>query len=455
MEIFPNTHEVVENALNKRGEAEPNEEAVRNQLTRILEAPEFAGSNRLQSLLRFVVDHGLDHPGQVLRAKTIGIDLYGYGARDLEKRSTSVRVDVGRVRKKLEEYYLGEGAGDPIVIALPKGSYAPSFTWATDEPKKTAAPGTVGKKRLDRAVLYIGILLCAIGLGLATWSIRSQLDEDVVVGPSVENEQLSAVFEDSPRRLRAINLAQSGRGLIFPAVDPERLVSALQLFDFAIAEDPEYFGGYAGAAQVHATMALLAPEPAMAAEHFEAATINSNRAKYLAPGAAWSLSAQAWLDFAQGNHNTALRLSERAIRGEPNDHHLVEFDALISLFSGEFERVKTQVQRIRPQLRGQSGFVFTNALGSVYFHEGNPKASIEEFERSISEGGPTGPISMIYLIAAHFLLGETERAGQLAEAYRSSFGNRRADLLLSRLYRNPTYGEDLSRAVANAGLTFD
>lgn len=39
-----------------------------------------------------------------------------------------VRVEARRLRAKLEEYYAGPGAGDEIVIELPKGGYIPVFT---------------------------------------------------------------------------------------------------------------------------------------------------------------------------------------------------------------------------------------------------------------------------------------------------------------------------------------
>lgn len=108
----------------------------------------------------------------------------------------------------------------------------------------------------------------------------------------VSDDHLASIFEDSPAPLRAFNLAEQGRDLIFPAVDPDRLASALQVFNFAIEEDSECFGGYAGFAQVHATYALLSNDQNVREEQLSLAETNAERAKYLAPGAVWSLSAQ-------------------------------------------------------------------------------------------------------------------------------------------------------------------
>ncbi len=40
-----------------------------------------------------------------------------------------VRIEAGRLRRALERYYLVAGQDDPVTIDIPKGGYAPSFTW--------------------------------------------------------------------------------------------------------------------------------------------------------------------------------------------------------------------------------------------------------------------------------------------------------------------------------------
>jgi len=50
------------------------------------------------------------------------------GKGDFDPRNTAVvRVDATRLRAKLLEYYSSDGATDPVVIDLPKGSYSPIF----------------------------------------------------------------------------------------------------------------------------------------------------------------------------------------------------------------------------------------------------------------------------------------------------------------------------------------
>ncbi len=427
----------------------PERAAIEEQLRLVEQSPPFVGSPRLSEFLSYIVNQSLDGFGSDIRAKTIGIDVYGYSTDDIEKRSTTVRVDAGRVRKKLKEYYSEFSSENELYIDLPKGSYAPIFTNSpvqTDNEETASNPASLKSAKLFFAA---GAAFGLIGvMALSATLLLTSRNND----PEVGNDQLASIFEQSPARLRAINLAEQGRDLIFPAVDPDRLASALQVFSYAKEEDPEYFGGYAGSAQVHSTYALISDDPDFRAEQLSIAKEYADRAKYLAPGAAWSLSAQAWIDLTDGSCATALRLSDRAARSDPSDPHLAEFDALISLFCDRFDRVKERVETILPAVSGDKGFVFTNALGSVKYHEGDYRGTIQEFESSIANSGPTGPVSLAYLMAAHYRLGETERARELAELYEEYFAGRRVDLLMSRLYVNPVYGQDLSDAMSKAGF---
>ena len=42
-----------------------------------------------------------------------------------------VRVEARRLRSKLDQYYAGEGAADPVIISFQRGDYTPRFIRAT------------------------------------------------------------------------------------------------------------------------------------------------------------------------------------------------------------------------------------------------------------------------------------------------------------------------------------
>jgi serine/threonine-protein kinase len=118
---------------------------IRTQLQKVLASAAFASAERMRRFLEFVVEHTLSSPNEHLKEIIIGIELYA-GHGEFDPRITAVvRVDASRVRTKLREYYLSEGAADPLIIDLPKGSYTPVFREASiqvDPPRPSTASFT-------------------------------------------------------------------------------------------------------------------------------------------------------------------------------------------------------------------------------------------------------------------------------------------------------------------------
>lgn len=106
---------------------QPSHDAIRAQLERIAASPQFAGSARLARFLRFVVERSLAGEGARLKEYVIGTEVFDRGG-DYDPRVDSiVRVEAGRLRTKLEEYYRNGGRDDVVRIGLLKGSYVPQF----------------------------------------------------------------------------------------------------------------------------------------------------------------------------------------------------------------------------------------------------------------------------------------------------------------------------------------
>jgi len=97
------------------------------QLEKILHSRTLQNSENLKAFLRFVVEKTLADEGVQLKEYTIATEVFGRKS-DYDPRIDSVvRVQAGRLRTKLQEYYTVEGKNDQIVIDLPKGHYHPVF----------------------------------------------------------------------------------------------------------------------------------------------------------------------------------------------------------------------------------------------------------------------------------------------------------------------------------------
>lgn len=106
----------------------PSAWAVREQLERLERATAFSGSGRLLVLFRFVVEETLSGNADTLKEAVIGNAIYGREPPYDPRIDSTVRVEARRLRRKLAEYYAGEGKADPVNIALPTGGYVPVFS---------------------------------------------------------------------------------------------------------------------------------------------------------------------------------------------------------------------------------------------------------------------------------------------------------------------------------------
>ncbi|MDW6022269.1 hypothetical protein SAZ10_10950 [Mesorhizobium sp. BAC0120] len=105
-------------------------------LDRVLSSETFKRSVRARSLLAYLVEREQAGEAERLKGYTIAVDVFG---RDQEFDSSTdavVRVQAGRLRELLSQYYEGEGREDPMRIVLTRGCYVPTY-------EKSAGNGTM------------------------------------------------------------------------------------------------------------------------------------------------------------------------------------------------------------------------------------------------------------------------------------------------------------------------
>jgi hypothetical protein len=97
------------------------------QVEKLANSSVLHGSESLRKLLRYLARHAIEHPGTPLKEYQIATEEFGRPPDFDPAVDSMVRVQAGRLRTKLAEYYAGEGAEDPIRIELHKGAYTLSF----------------------------------------------------------------------------------------------------------------------------------------------------------------------------------------------------------------------------------------------------------------------------------------------------------------------------------------
>src|SRR5579862_2032327 len=123
------------------GTAVTEREALHSQIEKLNRSEVLHGSESLCKLLRYLGEHSLDSPGTPLKEYQIATEVFGRPPDFDSRVDSTVRVQTGRLRSKLAEYYAGEGALDRLVIEIPKGAY--SLTYHTRPAPESPAPPVV------------------------------------------------------------------------------------------------------------------------------------------------------------------------------------------------------------------------------------------------------------------------------------------------------------------------
>ena len=105
----------------------PSPEQAQAELERILASRTFAAAKSARRFLQYVVGETLAGRGDAIKEYVVGVAVFDRGEGYDPRADGVVRVEATRLRNRLEEYYRAEGAGDPVRIELPRGSYVPTF----------------------------------------------------------------------------------------------------------------------------------------------------------------------------------------------------------------------------------------------------------------------------------------------------------------------------------------
>jgi tetratricopeptide (TPR) repeat protein len=100
---------------------------VRETLERILASETFGRSERARELLSYIVERDLAGDADKLKGFAIAMDVFGKDADFDPSTDAVVRVQAGRLRELLQQYFANEGVAEPVRIAIPRGSYVPAY----------------------------------------------------------------------------------------------------------------------------------------------------------------------------------------------------------------------------------------------------------------------------------------------------------------------------------------
>jgi hypothetical protein len=128
-----------------KSEGKISEQAIREELSRVLQSSVFAQSDRLGRFLRFTTETTLAGAAETLKEYLIGTEVYNRDSSYHPSEDSIVRSEARRLRSKLKEYYESVGKDDPVIVCYRPGSYVPVFRPGPREgdeyPSTNAKPG--------------------------------------------------------------------------------------------------------------------------------------------------------------------------------------------------------------------------------------------------------------------------------------------------------------------------
>jgi TolB-like protein len=149
-------------------------EAVRAELDRVLASKGFQNAGRLSRLLRHVTEKTLAGDADQLKEYAVGVEVFDRDASYDPRIDSIVRVEAGRLRSRLDEYYANGGVASEIRIELPRGGYVAQFK--RREPTSTVTP-QVSRPSRRRAliILLAGSVLVVAALSIwLSWKSRPE-----------------------------------------------------------------------------------------------------------------------------------------------------------------------------------------------------------------------------------------------------------------------------------------
>jgi adenylate cyclase len=152
----------------------PSRDEAAAALTRVLGSRVFESAGRAREFLRFIVQETLAGRGDRLKGYSIAVEVFERPTDFDAQSDPLVRVEAGRLRRRLAEYYQDEGSEDAVRIELPRGGYTPVFVrqGAARTTEAEDPPARLPRQR-TRWLIGAAALLAVCAVIAGAWAVAS------------------------------------------------------------------------------------------------------------------------------------------------------------------------------------------------------------------------------------------------------------------------------------------
>jgi tetratricopeptide (TPR) repeat protein len=387
-------------------------EDIHAQLARICASSEIGNAKRLQEILNYIVHEALAGRTERIKGFTIGKAVF-YTEKNFDAESNSiVRVEVGRLRQRLTEYYLTTGCDDPIVIDIPKGSYVPRFTQNHQATKDNRPSPLVPEvKTSARSIgLIVGTLVLLIGLAVS-WNYNDSVTDAITAED--KPGKVSKFANNSEAQI----LFKQAFILMMPPEDEARLSVSQDLFQRVIEMDPGFPGGYAGKSLGLSIQVIFIKS--------KSPRDNLRQALLLAESAVdrdleypLGYAALALASSLVGDTDSALENVRRVISIQPHQATSNAMASLALILSG---RPTNALELLDEALRldpDESRAPYLNLIATANYVLRDYPGVVNSINMNLLRGGPTGAHMDVFLAASYAQMSKEFEAQAIMEKLR-------------------------------------
>ena len=163
-------------AISPHSWSESDQKAIREQLVRILNSGPFHHAQRRQRFLEYIVNESLAGRGERLKGYNVAQAVFDRTDTFDSNVDPIVRLEAGRLRDRLREYYDGDGQDDPIRVELPKGTYTPHIEFRQAPTRDPRLDRVAPTKQLMLAAAVLLIIMLGLW-GLQHWNSGPSLPD--------------------------------------------------------------------------------------------------------------------------------------------------------------------------------------------------------------------------------------------------------------------------------------
>ena len=202
-------------AIEPRSKETISEDAIRDQLSRILDSSIFVQSERLGHFLRFTVETTLESKAATLKEYVVGTHVYGRKPSYHPTEDSIVRSEARRLRRKLQEFYETIGKDDLVLIRYRPGSYVPVFKMRGEDstpPAIAPRPGDAFTQRPELRVAVLPFVDLSTGALSGTWG---QFLTDDLIHQLVRTDGVRVItgYSERPEGVETVDVSSLAKKL--------------------------------------------------------------------------------------------------------------------------------------------------------------------------------------------------------------------------------------------------